>query len=247
VCEAVLERNLVLAICIRRDALVLVATTTALLAACGSSSSGASSNGETRKTGLQVAKDAAAAINSSGAVHLSGSVPDAAANTPESVDMQLQTEGTSGSFAASGVTVNITRVNGITYVKAPASFYVSGGITAANAEKVANRWLKLPSDSSLNKSYRFADLVTSFTTQESGTIIGKVTQGQVNGQKVVIVAETDGSKLYVAATGTPYPLRETGPIKNAGTKSVLTLSGFGKHTALSPPQGAVDVTKIIPF
>ena len=39
------------------------------------------------------------------------------------------------------------------------------------------------------------------------TIEDAVSSGTLNGQKVVVVTQTDGSVLDVAATGTPYPLR----------------------------------------
>src|SRR4051812_23034307 len=78
----------------RCGALAVGIAGTCLLAACG----GSSSNGEAKKTGSEVAKDAAAALRASHAVHLTGQLTDSASKMPITVDVQLQDDGTKGTF-----------------------------------------------------------------------------------------------------------------------------------------------------
>jgi hypothetical protein len=83
-------------------------------------------------------------------------------------------------------------------------------------------------------------------TPTAGTTISNtVNSGTFDGKKAVIVSQSDGTKLYVAAIGTPYPLRIVSIASSTAGASDSTFSGFGKHVALKAPAGAVDVTKII--
>ena len=159
--------------------------------------------------------------------------------------MQMQSDGSIGTFTVGSDVINLVRAGGITYVKGPAAYFVGQGIPAANAAKVANRWLRLPSDSSLNTAFRFTDLVSSFTSPGQGvTIDAKVTSTSLGGKPVLTVSQSDGSHIEVAATGTPYPLRLVSAPKSG--RAVATLSGFGKHSAIKAPASAADVTKLIP-
>ncbi len=200
---------------------------------------------EANKPGLAVATDAAAALERAGAVRLSGFLGDPATGRPHGVNMQLQSDASSGTFTVGGNVVNLIRAGGVTYAKGPAAYFVSQGITAANAAKLSNRWLRLPADSSLTTAFRFTDLITSFTTPAAGvTVNAKVTSSKLGGQPVLVVTESDGSQLDVAATTPPYPLRLVSAAKSG--RAVATLSGFGRRVTITAPAGAVDATKLVP-
>jgi hypothetical protein len=105
--------------------------------------------------------------------------------------------------------------------------------------------VKIPAGSDLAGSFTLSGLATSLNKPDPGiTIDPKVTTGIYQGQKVVIVRESDGSQLYVAATGKPYPLRVVSSAKSAGGAGDAAFSGFGKHVALKAPAGALDVTAV---
>ena len=63
------------------------------------------------------------------------------------------------------------------------------------------------------------------------------------GEEVVAIRDTsDNSKLYVAATGTPYPVALVGGKKSqSGT---ITFGDWNKSVSLSAPKGAIDVSKL---
>ena len=72
---------------------------------------------------------------------------------------------------------------------------------------------------------------------------GKLAKGDettVNGVKVIAVRDTTkGGTLYVATTGTPYPVF----IQRAGDGKI-TFDRWNEAFALKAPAGAVDLSKI---
>jgi hypothetical protein len=194
-----------------------------------------------------VGKDTTAALKASGAVRFVGTIAGATATTPQRLDVTYENGGTIGTITVSGITLDLVAVGGVTYSKAPAAFYVAEQITPANAAKVANRWLKLPADSAIS-GFDLQSFATSFGKNPAGdTIDNKVTTSTLNGQPVVVVHQTNGSDVYVAAKGKPYPLKVTAPTSGAGKGlGAATLSDFGKQKTLKAPADAIDVTKAIP-
>jgi hypothetical protein len=214
-----------------------------VLVVTGCGSSGPASNGEANKSASQVVKDAGAALVSSGAAHLAGFVPDSSTKKPENIDLHLQSDGSSGTITALNFPVSIISVGGTSYIKGPTAFWVASKVPAAAAAKLGNRWVKVPADADFSSSFTLSGLASSLNKPDAGvTINPKVTTGKFNGQKVVIVSESDGSQLYVAATGTPYPLRVVSTAKSSGGAGDATFSEFGKRVALKAPAGAIDAS-----
>ncbi len=208
------------------------------LSGCGSS--GSSGNGEAKKTGPEVVKDAAAALGAAGAAHLAGTETDSSTKKPVGVDLQLQNDATSGTVTIAGSRVNIVAVGGADYINTTAAFYEQQGASAAAAAKIANRWVKVPSSSDFD-SFTLAAFSKDLAdpSQRSSTIEQKVATGKLNGQKVVIVSQADGSQLFVAATGKPYPLKVVDTANSKDGAGTLTFTGYGKHVAITAPAGAV--------
>ena len=213
---------------------------------CGSSSSGPASNGEANKTGAQIEKDAAAALVSAGAAHLAGTLNDADSTGPTAVNFQLQSDGSSGTLASGGFTANLVSLGGVNYLKAPMGFWVASKVPAATAAKLAGRWVKVPADSSFSstsKLFTLSGFAASISYLNPGvTINPKVTTAKLNGQKVVVVSQSDGAHVYVAATGKPYPLKIV--TSGKGANGAATLSGFGKRLAIKAPTGAIDPSAV---
>jgi hypothetical protein len=53
---------------------------------------------------------------------------------------------------------------------------------------------------------------------------------------------SDNSKLYVAATGTPYPVAIVGGKK--GQSGSITFGDWNKQVSLSAPGGAIDISSL---
>lgn len=71
---------------------------------------------------------------------------------------------------------------------------------------LANKWVKSGSATVMLTPFSLATFASELTAKEF-THGGTVTQSTLAGQKAVAVTYPDGSKLYVANTGTAYPLR----------------------------------------
>ena len=213
-----------------------------LLSACGGGGASSSSgNGEAAKAGPQVVEDAAAALAAADAVHISGQVVDSSTGKSIDVDLQLQSNGTSGTLTLAGQPVNLISIGSATYLKTSAAFYAKEGVGSVAAAELANRWVKAPN------SQDFTGITLSGLSKDLGVahdgsrINDKVTTGMLKGHDVVIVSGSDGSKLYVAASGKPLPLKADRPAQSSSPGS-LVFTGYGRHVEIKAPADAIDTT-----
>jgi hypothetical protein len=127
----------------------------------------------------------------------------------------------------------------VSYLKAPAAFYTNEKATAAITAEFANRWVKLPAGSTFT-TFNLAAIAKA-AGQPSGDspVQKKVTTGTLNGQKVVVVSQADGSQLIVAATGKPFPLKTISSAKSKAGAGTTTFTDYGKHVAITAPAGAI--------
>ncbi len=221
---------------------VMVATVPLLVSACsGSSDAG---NGEAKKSGPEVARDAAGALAATDAVHISGQLTDSSTKARIDVDLVVQSDGTTGTLTYSGQRVSLIIVDGSSYVKASAGFYESQGATSAQSARVADRWVKAPN----NQNHSFDNFTLPALSKSLGepsrdsTIRDEVTTGTLDGREVVIVSETNGAKLYVAADGKPLPLKATSPSGSKDAAGTATLSDYGRRQSITAPADAIDNT-----
>lgn len=204
------------------------------MTACGSSSS----NGEAKKKGPEVSKDSAAALKAAGSARFQGTETDGANSA--TIDLQLVPDGAVGTIKQSGLTINLVNTGGSSYIKAPTAYFTSGGAAAADAATVANKWVKLPASATSFAEFTLNALADDLAKPSSGsTIEDAVTKGKVDGKSVVILKQSTGSQLFVAAEGPAYPLK----LISAGTtKSTSTFTDFGKKVTVTAPAGAIPLS-----
>jgi hypothetical protein len=226
----------------RVPALALVVTAV-LLAGCGSHGSSAKANGEASKLAVRVLADAKAAISSASSVHVSGSI--VSDGNPITVDLSMLTgKGAKGSMTTNGLEFDIVAVGNIAYIRGSDDFlrHFAG---AEVAQLMHGRWLKASTTSG-----RFAQLAP---LTNINVLFGKVAShhGKLanegaktyRGQKTVEIRDTsDNSKLYVAATGKPYPVAIAGG--KSGQSGTVTFGDWNKSVSLSAPKGAYDISKL---
>jgi hypothetical protein len=215
----------------------------ALLAGCGGS--GTKSNGEAAKTPAQVLKDATAAAHEASAVHVSGSI--VSGGTPVTLDLTMvRGVGGKGSMTENGLQFELVRVGKTVYIRGSDAFYkkLAGAVVA---QLLHGKWLKGATTS--------GDLATLGEVTDIDGLMGQVTSSASHGklandgettykgQEVVVIRDTsDGSKLYVAATGPPYPVAiVAGKTADTGT---VTFDGWNESVEISAPQGALDISKL---
>ena len=219
---------------------VLAAAAAVLLAACGSSTP--SGNGLASKTPDQIVAAARAAALSAATVHVSGSM--LSSEQPISLDMELVAgKGGKGHIAVNGLSVALIAAETAVYIRGDAALYekVAGPVVA---RALQGRWLKVPP-----KSPSFAPLNSAASIEG---IVGTALAGHgtlvsappatVDGVPAVGVRDSSkGGTLYVAATGTPYPLAIVAPGGQAGR---IVFDRWNQPVTLTVPPDPVNIEQL---
>jgi hypothetical protein len=225
----------------RASALALVLTA-ALLAGCGNSGKAAKPNDEASKPAVRVLADAKAAATSASSAHVSGSLKSG--GTPITLDLSTdRSEGAKGSMSTNGLSFDLVRIGDTLYVRGSDAFYKHfAGATVA--QLLHDKWLKGSAThgrlTSLAPLTSLAGLFAVISSQHGKLANDGATT--YNGTKVVAIRDTsDNSKLYVAATGKPYPVAIVGGKK--GQSGAITFGDWNKSVSLSAPSDAVDISR----
>jgi hypothetical protein len=236
-----------------------------LLAACGGGSSG-----EADKTPDQILSDAVAALKSTKTLHLvanenSSSTPDpnGGSSGPVKIVADIQTpNAVSGSITEAGATGHFVVTNGKFYLQGRDLIAKLGGQAAVDV--VGDKWVLVPASASSSGVADLADMnkLATCLQQQHGTL-SKGGSATVNGQDTVIVVDkgdkpgTQPGKLYVATSGTAYPLKfeQTGSVTPGGDTSgpcastsnstgSATFSDFNKSVTVTPPPNPLDLSSL---
>jgi hypothetical protein len=222
----------------RTGALAILLASAVLLAGCGSS--GAKSNGEATKAAAQVAADALKAAVAAGAVHVSGSV--VSSGTALTLDIHIvKGKGGAGEMSEQGLKFQLVRVGGKAYIKGSDAFYKKFA-GAAVASLLHDKWL---AGSATTGSLAALTSLTDISKLFNGALgahgaLKNEGETTYKGQKAVAIKDTTkGGTLYVAATGTPYPIAIVAP--NNGKEGSIAFGDWNKAVSISAPKGAVDI------
>lgn len=228
-----------LAATMRVTAAALVLTA-ALLAGCGSSGTTAKANDEASKTAAQVLADAKAAATSASSAHVSGSIKSN--GTPTTLDLTTaRNKGAKGSMSTNGLRFDLVRVGDTLYIRGSDEFYKHFAGSAV-AQLLHGKWLKAPATHGQLESIAPLTSISALFAGISSQHGKLANEGKTSykGQDVVAIRDTsDGSRLYVAATGKPYPVAVVGGKENqSGT---ITFGDWNKSVSLSAPSDAIDI------
>jgi hypothetical protein len=188
-----------------------------------------------------VLADAQAAATSASSAHVSGNLTSN--GTPITLDLTTaRGKGAKGSMSTNGLTFDIVRIGDTVYIRGSDAFYKHFA-GAAVAQLLHGKWLKAPATSGRLKSLApLTSLGALFTgiSAQHGKLAndGKTTY---KGTNVVAIRDTsDGSKLYVAATGKPYPVAIVSGKK--GETGAIMFGDWNQHVSLSAPSNAIDIS-----
>jgi hypothetical protein len=145
-------------------------------------------------------------------------------------------------MSESGLKFEIIRVGNKAYIKGSDAF-LRKFAGAAGAQLLRGKWLQ--------GSATTGDLAALAPLTDIGKLFngalgshGKLeNKGETTykGQKVVAIEDTsEGGTLYVASTGTPYPVAIVGG-KDQGT---ITFDNWNDTVSITAPKGAVDMSKL---
>jgi hypothetical protein len=206
------------------------------VAGCGGGSSpNGSGNGEASKPAQQVLADAVKAADAASSYHESGRLDPEASRFDRRV---VKGKGFIGSATFGGQQkVDAVAIGSRGYMRANTAFWRLWE-DRATAARLEGKWVALPASDrrfGLPTPEPSFDGLNSFT----GTPTNKGAT-TYNGQSVVAIDK--GSKsgtVYVAATGTPYPVAIVDPLGRS-----FTFDSWNKPVTLRPPPGAVDLSKL---
>ena len=199
----------------------------------------ASTNGLEKLSAQEVQYRAAAELKAVKSIHVTGT--STVAGDPVRIDLRFAGTSTSGSLTADGVHVAVTRIGDAFYVKTDRRGLKQLG--AATVARVgANRWLKLgPEQITDWEGLSLADIAGQLAGDDN-PLEPEVTQTTLALRPVVVLRHRDGSKLYVANTGRPYPLRGEYNGPDAGR---IEFSEYGADFEITAPEGALDIPALV--
>ncbi len=214
--------------------------TVVLLAGCGGSSS--SGNGVASKTPNQILEATKAAAAKAQSVHIAGSI--VSEGKPISLDMELVAgKGGKGKISQEGFSIDLIQVNGAVYINGSAAFYRHVGGAAA-AQLLQGKWLKAPANSgelaSLSSLTNLGKLIE--TALASHGTLTKGSETTINGQKAIgITDKSKGGTLYVATTGTAYPIEIS---KDGSSGGKVVFDKWNQSVTLTAPANAIDINQL---
>jgi hypothetical protein len=222
---------------VRRLVIALIAVA-GLAGGCGG---GEKDNGEADKTAEQVVADAKSAAIAAKSVHVAGAI--VAAGTPLSLDLELvKGRGGTGSMAQSNLRFEIVRVGDRAYIKGGKAF-LRAFAGPTGAKLLRGKWLEGSATSGdLAALEPLTDIakLTRGALDSHGTLRNRG-RTEYRGQKVVAIKDvTRGGTLYVAATGTPYPVAIVGGTQ----RGEIRFDKWNDSATVEAPEGAVDLQSI---
>ncbi len=211
----------------------------AALGGCGDSSG----NGLASKSPTEIVAAAKAAADGASAVRVAGST--VTGGSPITLDLSLVTgKGGRGRLSENGLSFELIEIDGTIYINGSSAFYTHFAGAAA-AQLLHGKWLKASTSNAsfagLSSLTDLRKLLDAALTTNHKALVTTGTR-TVGGQAAVGVKDTaQNGILYVATTGTAYPLEITKSGAGGGT---ITFDEWNKPVALTPPPNAVDIEQL---
>lgn len=195
-------------------------------------------NGLEKQSPAQVQQAAAAALKAAKSVHVRGTALNQ--GKPLQADLRIQGNASSGTMEMQGVKTEIITIGSTTYLKTDQQTWKTLRVPAAAAQLLADRWVKTRPEQVTGVTGFSLDNLAAQLVKNDSPWESKVEQTTLGGNKVVVLSQQDGSKLYVANTGPPYPLRGEEKGSNAGRTD---FTEYGADFHITAPSNAVDISK----
>jgi hypothetical protein len=217
--------------------LALALCCAALVAGC--SSGAASPNGLMADSPAQIVAAARAAAAGAASVRVAGSI--VRGGKPISINMELVAgQGGQGRVALEGISFRLVGIDGALYVSGASAFYrrLAG---AAAARVMRGKWLKGAQHGALRALLSLTRLGSLLSAALSAHgALSRAADATVEGQRALAVSDTaSGGTLYVASTGTPYPLE----IVERGAERLM-FERWNQAVTLTVPVNAIDIRQL---
>jgi hypothetical protein len=196
-------------------------------------------SGLEQQSPAQVQQAAAAALKAAKSVHVTGTAINN--GKPVRVDLRIQGNASSGTMELEGVRLEIITIGGTTYLKADQQTWATLGVPAVAGQRLADRWVKTGPRQVAGLTGLSLDNLAGQLMKGDSPWEPTVEQTTLDGTKVVVISRKDGSKLYVANAGPPYPLRGEKKGANAGRTD---FTEYGADFHITAPANAMDIGQV---
>jgi hypothetical protein len=202
---------------------------------------------EVLKQAAQVVADAKAAALSARSVHMTGRLRSAGG--PMGVDVTYGPTGAKGTVTLDGRRLDFVRKGSELYLRGSDSFWRKVGGPGA-VTVLHGRWIKVPPRRpDFRKMVRVTQLrpllAHAFAKKPQNWQIANVGVARYDGHRVIAIQDItgDGSRLYVAAAGKPYPL---GVVTTVNDRSYsVTFRAWNRPVSVKAPKNPLDLSKLI--
>ncbi len=221
---------------------VIAAIVAVVLVVTGGKKSGTALNGVQNQNATDALAASREALRAASSVQITGTVFDN--GSAIRLDLTLAAGNDSqGTLTINNADVQLIKIGSDVFIKGDTDFLKKyAGNNTAVLNQLNGKWLKTATttDFDLFTLDGFAGLLKGGTGNQA--VNPTVTQSTLNGQKVVVVSQKDGSTLDIANTGPALPLKLDSKGSNGGT---VTFTNYNKSAAITAPPAAdvFDVSK----
>lgn len=185
--------------------------------------------------------DASKAAGSARTVHVTGQINQNGRQI--GLDLELEKgKGATGSMTLNGKSFDFIRIGNTVYIRGSKAFLkLYAGPLGSILE---GKWLKTSATKGQLRQFEpLTDTSALFglLRKSHGKLANDGVKSYAGTQAVELVDTSDNSKLYVAATGTPYPVAIAGPTTAAGA---IEFGDWNKTVTLAAPKGALDLSRL---
>lgn len=195
----------------------------------------------------QILGNAVKAADSASSLHITGDVPSNGQRI--GIDLWVaKDKGATGSLTLGGQKVQLIIVGKDGYMNGPAAFWTkfSGSYGALIARALAGKWLKFPVGTpQFQPIVAFASPKALFDRLQSGADSCLRNDGKQTYQGQTVIALNDGAKngtLYVAATGTQYPVAV---VKGGSGGGAINFGGWNQPVTPTAPTNVVTFSQLL--
>lgn len=207
----------------------------------GGTNGGAKPSGEASKPAATVLADAVKAANGASSMHMSGQV--ATGGKQIAIDISVaKGKGAAGTLTLGGAKIELVVIGNKGYLRAGSNFWNQFSQASGFAGLLADKWLEFPAKNAQFGSLTGVANAKTIFSQLSASHGKLVNRGATTykGKSVVSIGDKTGT-LYVAGTGTPYPVALVETKGGAGT---VTFDRWNESVTLTAPKGAIDFSHL---
>jgi hypothetical protein len=206
----------------------------AAVSGCGSSGSGLAA-----EPASQVLRATVKAFDSSTSFHLSASAASNSQTFRFSLEL-FRNGDAAGTIDDAGTPIKLIAVGGFVYIEAPTAFWEHGSVPMSTVTQLDGKYAKLPQSASGSiDQFTYSVIAGRLSDPGRGALTNKGTT-TIDGQSVVklqFTATSGTGQIYVAASGSPFPV----DLDNLGGNGNVAMSGWDRGSPPAPPTNEITL------